>query len=503
MEAWSFAQVMLFIASGQWQQTRNTIESRIGASPMSHGGIGDFGQSIRLSHPKSLRRDLSMLRSTRPFLICAAAACVALNSMLSCRAGVNYEEDPINYSKTEPSNPVTELQRRIDAARASLAFEGEQGYLKSLLKSLEIPITSQVMTFAKTSLQAHHISPSTPRALYFNDDIHVGYVQEGMIEIAVSDPRLGMAFYTLEQVNSERPRFQHTLNCLTCHGAARTRNVPGLQIRSVFPDPKGQPVIAASSLRTDHSSPFEKRWGGWYVTGRHGTQQHLGNFLLSDGRKPKAIDNSAGQNVTDLSSRLETSRYLSPHSDLVALLVLEHQTDAHNLLTLASFETRHALHLRGLQRQDPNSAAEDVEKSAQDRIAKSGEALVRYLLFSGEARLTGPVEGTSDFARDFASRGPFDGQGRSLRQFDLTRRIFKYPCSYLIYSNAFDSLPIETRQYVFRRFRQVLSAEDATPEFDHLSRLDRQAILEILQATKPEFAALLRNPASVSVESKP
>lgn len=424
-----------------------------------------------------------------PIRTIAILAFLGLASMGN--AGVNYEEDPINYSKTPPSNAISRLQATIDDGTVRLKFEESQGYLRSILELLSIPVSSQVMTFAKTSLQAHHISPATPRALYFNDEIHLGYVQNGLIEIAVTDPLLGMAFYTLEQSPADKPRFIHNANnCLTCHGAARTRNVPGLQVRSVYPDPKGQPVIAAGSLRTDHTSPFEKRWGGWYVTGRHGTRQHLGNFTLPDTKKPKVVDNSAGQNVTDLTSRFETSRYLTPHSDLIALLVLEHQTDAHNFLTLANFETRHALFVQSQQLAEPNAVAADIQKATQNRIEKVGEALVRYLLFSGEAPLNGPLEGTSSFAREFASQGPRDDQGRSLRDFDLTTRIFKYPCSYLIYSTAFDSLPMEMRRFVYRRLNTILAGDDQAPEFGHLSRQDRQSIRTILQQTKPEFSTL-------------
>jgi hypothetical protein len=356
------------------------------------------------------------------------------------------------------------------------------------LETLEIPRSSQVLTFAKTSLQQHCISPAAPRALYFNDEIHLGDVQDGLIEIAVADPQLGMAFYTLEQTATDKPTFKHNANnCLTCHGAARTRNVPGLQIRSVYPNLKGQPVIAAGSLRTDHTSPFEKRWGGWYVTGRHGSQQHLGNLMLPDDKKPKSIDNTAGQNVTDLSSRFETSKYPAPHSDLVALLVLEHQTDAYNFLTLANFEARYAIHAQAQQLKEPNANADEIRKATQNRIEKAGDALVRYLLFSGEAKLAGAIEGTSDFAKEFSARGPRDGKGRSLRDFDPRTRIFKHPCSYLIYSDAFNTLPNEMKEYVNRRLRTVLTSDEPQPEFAHLSPQDRQSILGILLDTKPDF----------------
>lgn len=427
-------------------------------------------------------------------LMCRFAAIVGLGAFEPCLAGVNYEEAPINYSTTKPSNAISRLQARLDSATVSLEFNEPQGYLLSVLNLLDIPVSSQVLTFAKTSMQAPHISPETPRAIYFNDAIHVGYVQGGILEIAVSDPGLGMAFYTLDQHAPAQPRFQHNANnCLTCHGAARTRNVPGLQVRSVFTDPRGQPVVAAGSLRTDHTSPFDKRWGGWYVTGRHGAQTHLGNFTLPDARKPKVVDNTAGQNVTDLASRFETSSYPSPHSDLVALLVLEHQADAHNYLTLANFESRFALHKQVEQLQRSNAQAETIREATDKQIAKAGDTLVRYLLFHGEATLTGPIDGTAGFASEFSARGPRDVRGRSLRDFDLTRRIFKYPCSYLIYSDAFAALPEQMQRYAYGRLRYLLTTEEAAADVAHLSREDRQAILEILLATKPDFADIVKS----------
>jgi hypothetical protein len=421
---------------------------------------------------------------------------VWLGLPMVCLSGVNYEEAPINYSKTVASNAITRLQTQIDDATCSLTFEKSHGYLKSLLEVLEIPASSQVLTFAKTSMQAGYISPATPRALYFNDQIHLGYVQDGLIEVAVADPGLGMAFYTLEQVATDKPRFkQASNNCLTCHGAARTRNVPGLQVRSVYPDPKGQPVIAAGSVRTDHSTPFEKRWGGWYVTGRHGTQQHLGNFTLADDKKPKLIDNSAGQNITDLSTRFDTTKYLTPHSDIVALMVLEHQADTYNLITIANFEARYAEFMRAKELEEPNSVPVEIQRNARARIAKAGDALVRGLLFCGEAPLKERIEGTGGFSSEFSSKSPRDAKGRSLRDFDLEARMFKHPCSYLIYSDAFDALPQEMKKYICERIRAVLTTSDLQPEFAHLSANDRAAILAILQETKDDVASAIKEAA--------
>lgn len=375
------------------------------------------------------------------------------------QGGVNYEEAPIHYSQTPPDNIVSKLQKRITAGEARLKFEPRTGYLRSLLEQFDLPISSQVLVFGKTSLQDNYISPQTPRAIYFNETIHLGFVQEGLIEIAVTDPKIGMAFYTLQQSETPNPVFRQEANsCLNCHGSGRTKSVPGVMVRSVFPDQKGEPVVAAGSFLSTTGSPLEQRWGGWYVTGTHGDQKHIGNMTLTEARKPKVIDNSAGQNVTDLSGRFDLSAYLSPHSDLVALMVLEHQTEVMNLITKAGFETRHALHVRDQALADGTAIGDSARANATVAIEKAAKPLVDALLFSKDVQLSAPISGTSSFASDFTRRGSHDSAGRTLRELDLQTRLFKYRCSFLIDSSAFRSLPIEllgvVRSQLLARLRE-------------------------------------------------
>jgi hypothetical protein len=259
--------------------------------------------------------------------------------------------------------------------------------------------------------------------------------------------------------------------------------VPGHVVRSVFPDAGGQPLLASGSYRVDQTTPLENRWGGWYVTGQHGTQKHLGNLIIEGRQAPKRVDNTAGQNVTDLGRRFRTEAYPTPHSDIVALMVLEHQAMAHNLITQASFAARQALYQEAILNRETGEKPNRRWPSTTSRINSAGDALVKYLLFSEEAPLTAEVRGTSEFAAEFAKLGPRDGQGRSLRQFDLQRRMFKYPCSYLIYSPAFTDLPKEMRDYVWQRMDQVLRGRDTSQEFAHLSSEDRLAIRQILGQT--------------------
>jgi hypothetical protein len=252
----------------------------------------------------------------------------------------------------------------------------------------------------------------------------------------------------------------------------------------LFCDTSGLPILSAGSYRIDQTSPIKQRWGGWYVTGTHGDQKHLGNLIVTDTSKPESSDNSAGMNVTALADRFDTSKYLTSHSDIVALMVVEHQTGMHNRIAQASFAARRALFDEKVMDDAFNEPTDQLRDSTIRRIKNASEPLLQYLLFSEEAPTTQRIAGTSGFAEDFSARGPRDSRGRSLRDLDLEHRLFKYPCSYLIYSEAFDALPDPLRNHVWRRLWEILNGQDTSGRFAHLSADDRQAILEILCETK-------------------
>jgi hypothetical protein len=327
--------------------------------------------------------------------------------------------------------------------------------------------------------------------LYFTDDVYIGFCQEGeVLEISAVDPQLGAVFYTLDQDATLAPRFRRqTDNCLICHGSSQTKEIPGHVVRSVFADASGLPVLSSGTYRVDQTTPLKNRWGGWYVTGTHGDQTHLGNLVVRGRHDHDEVDNSAGLNQTCLDGRFDTSKYLTPHSDIVALLVLEHQADAHNFITRANFLTRQAMHHQQSLNRELKEPADRVWDSTKSRIKSAGEPLVEYLLFSGEAQLTAPIRGTSGFAEQFAQRGPRDRQGRSLRDLNLQSRLFKYPCSHLVYSPSFAALPHEVKDYVLGRMHEVLRGQDESEKFKHLTAADRAAIREILEDTLPDWTS--------------
>ena len=388
------------------------------------------------------------------------------------------------HGKLGLDDPIARLQQRLASGQARLKFEPQRGYLDSVLKELDVPISSQVLVFSKTSSQSEQTSPKTPRAIYFSDEVYVAWVPDGsVIDLAAQDSKRGTIFYTLEQKPAHQQKFVRPESCIQCHVTPKTLNVPGLLVRSVHTAADGTPLSTVLGFVNGHNSSLEQRWGGWYVSGTHERALHLGNVFAS-ASSPEGTDLSAGANVTDLRGRFDSRRYLSPHSDLVALLVLEHEMRMHNLITRAHYETRHAL----AASKEPNELLADWEK---ERIAKAGELLLEYMLFRNEAALSGPVTGTSGFTAEFQEGVPRDSRGRSLRRLDLRKRLLRYPCSYLVYTPAFDALPQEMKSYLWRRLAEILTGEDRSVTYAGMDRGDRQAVLEILRDTKPEFRAWL------------
>lgn len=407
----------------------------------------------------------------------------------------DFERPPINYSKAKPNNAIERLQKKIDGGHLTLPFHAERGYLSAVLKALRVPESSQVLVFSKTSLQRHRIGPYAPRAIYFSDELYIGFCRAGQVlEISAVDPQLGAVFYTLEQQEVDRPKFaRQTDACTLCHASSQTRNVPGHIIRSVFPDRRGEAILSMGTIRVDQTTAIDRRWGGWYVTGTHGKQKHLGNLIVKNrGDRETIAKNPEGQNITDLKGFFDTSKYLTPHSDIAALMVLEHQAEAQNLLARAGIQTRLALHDQAMLNRELGRAPDYSSETTLRRIRSVGGPLVRYLLFGEEAKLTDKTQGTSTFAADFAKKGPFDRKGRSLREFDLQSRLFKYPCSYLIYSETFEQLPNALKDFVYQQMYGVLTDRYYGGGFGHLSAGDRLAILEILRDTKKDLPAYWR-----------
>lgn len=397
----------------------------------------------------------------------------------------DFDREPIFYRESTPSNAISRLQADLDSGKQKLEFDETWGYLTSVLKLLDVPIESQTLVFTKTSLQRERISPETPRGLYFNDDVYIGFCQSGdVLEVSVADPRLGTVFYTLDQEKVDKPAFTRQVDsCLLCHGGSQTQSVPGHLMRSVFSDAAGQPILASGTYRTDQTSDFKERFGGWYVTGEVGKHYNLGNKIFQKRDSFRDINWEVGMNLHCLDSFCRINDYPRKTSDVVALLVLGHQSEMHNRLTRANFQTRQALHYEQALNKGLGEKPDHRWPSTTSRIKSACEPLLEYLFFQDETRLEGPITSESGFIQAFEKRGPKDSRGRSLRQFDLKTRMFKYPCSYIVYTDSFRQLPEEARNYILARMDEILAGKDKSEKFKHLSESDRVAIREILIET--------------------
>jgi hypothetical protein len=379
----------------------------------------------------------------------------------------------INYLTGPTTDPVTRLNQKLRSGELTLREEPTHGYLRSVLEALDVPIESQILVFSKTSFQAPRISPGNPRAIFFNDDVAVGWVRGGdVLEFAAHDARQGTVFFTLAQPGTGPVELKrNNVACVQCHSSDATKYVPGLFLGSVYPEQNGMPAYGPAYL-TDHRTPFELRWGGWYVTGDH-SGRHLGNAVVTDPNNLEAMATAETSHIRSLAGKFDPAGYLSTDSDVVALLVLDHQTHMTNLLTRAGWEARVA----------------DTRPQDRGRIAAAANDVVDYMLFGDEAPFPGKVRGTSGFAEKFAALGPRDSKGRSLRDFDLATRLFKYPCSYLIYSDAFDALPATAKTAIYARLFDVLTGQVTSPALKRLTPADRTAVLDILRETKKDLPA--------------
>ena len=408
----------------------------------------------------------------RPIWLCfiTLAACVNV-AVAAQRAGAFSQarnHPAIDYTNGPDSSVVAALNARLERGETTLAFEPVRGYLQSLLTALQIPVESQVLVYSDTSFQARMINEKNPRAIYFNDSVAVGWVRGGeVLEIAAQDPRQGTLFYALTQTETPKPRLARNEACLACHLSWETLAVPGPFVLTVMP--RASERDYANGAHVDHRTPIDERWGGWYVTGKQVPASLANARLLQPALAKRGPERVAAK--PSLEGMFDLNGYLTPYSDVAALMVLEHQTRAINLITRAGWEYRVAA----------PAPAEGTPLPA--KVDEAVNDLVDYLLFVDEPRLAAPIVGSSGFAAAFAKSGPRDGKGRSLRELQLTTRLMRYPLSYMINSPQFAGLPDLVRRAVWRRIDDVLDGRDKRPQFAHLSAADRRAIAEILKET--------------------
>jgi len=410
-------------------------------------------------HPSARRR----ARTVSGALVLLAGVASAWAGLVAQRmdAFVDSRHHPaIAYGRGTIDTPIAALNARIAAGQGTLPFDEQTGYLKATLAALDISPDSQVLVYSPTSFQASKITQQNPRAIYFNDTVAVGWIRGAeLLEVTAQDPRHGTIFYTLGQARAETPQFNRQEQCVSCHLTWDTLGVPGLTVRTTYPRKAGEFVNGGP---VDHRRPIAERWSGWFVTGARVPSKHMGNRSLLEPAPPEG----GPPQLTSVSEQFDATGYLRTTSDIVALMLLEHQTQAANLMTWAGWEAR---------------------LGDASRTQAAAEALADYLFFVGEAPLTEPIAGTDAFVAAFTARGPRDPRGRSLRDLRLAGRLMRYPLSYMIYTPMFDGLPAPAAEIVRERLTAVLSGRDQSPKYAHLTAADRQALTEILRDTKPSL----------------
>ena len=399
-----------------------------------------------------------------------------------------FEEPPISYSATQTNDRATAINAAFRSRADEIRSLPAKKRLQWLLDELGIPVESQLFVFSKTSLQRDLINPETPRVLYFSDEAYVGWSVTGSFEISVFDAKLGTTFYLLDQhAAKDEPLLERSGDCLLCH--SRHEHTPSLRTRSVFPDANGEPLSGSGGSNIAPSTPLAERWGGWYVTGTKAPFEHRGNLTgrkVDDFEGPSALPT---RNLTSLEGVVDTRRYLLKTSDVLPLLMHDHQVHVHNVLSTANQDARIALHrwpamreILGLPKDAPPQGSCLVVFDSQ------AEKILDALLCRDEAAW--PAEGfRSDgvFAAAYAKTRKPDAKGRSLRDLDLRTRLFRYRCSPLIYSQSFATLPKELHDIVLLRLSSGLRAFPPSPSFGHLADDERVAIHEILTATLPDL----------------
>jgi hypothetical protein len=424
-----------------------------------------------------------------PFAL--AATLLATAAAARAQSTPDFEQPPINYSTATPRDAVAQLQERLASGALVLTGRDEE-ILRTILRELHVPAESQVVVFSKTSLQRGRIHPATPRAIYFSDSVYVGWVPDGLIEVAAIDPELGPVFYSFDPRPQQKgkPAFQRDSDCLRCHGGTFVRDVPGVFARSVTTTDSGEPLLRHGSEVVDDQTPFEKRWGGWYVTGYTGELNHRGNAFGAE-RGDELVFELSTKRPADLGEFFNVSRYPAKTSDVVALLVLEHQMFVQNALTHAGQHCRKMLeYQRSLQKTmgDPITDEPSYD-SVKSVFASAVETVVDRLLFRGAAPVPGGVSGSQAFQRAFLATAPRSKAGDSLRDFQLRDRLFANRCSYLIYTDAFGALPEQLKSRVLDRLHDALRDDNPRGRYAYLDAEEKRRIYDILLETHPEAKA--------------
>ena len=395
-----------------------------------------------------------------------------LGSALASEWEPDLDSEPHRYFQR---TAVDRFSRRIPELAAGglpLDRSSERAFLKSLLRALDIPESSQLLVFSNTSLQLSLINPDNPRALYFSDDLYLGYVPGGKIEVATLDVELGAVFYIFDIPRSDsRVVVERARRCMNCHANEDTLKVPGLSVKSVAPGPGGGSLDTFHPGQSGHTQPLAERFGGWYVTGTGGFDGHWGN------RMGRLYQGELSATPLEPGTRFSFERYPVATSDLLAHLLHEHQVGGVNRLIRAQYRFRELRHRNGGS--VPQALPPDLETELAD--------LLSYLLFAQEAPLPASGIPGNPALREGFARNRKVVDGHSLKDLDLRTRLLRFRCSYLVHTPFFEGLDADLRRRILRDLDHALSPEKRNAASRHLSDSEAAVIRTILRATVPGF----------------
>ena len=399
----------------------------------------------------------------------------------------DYDLEPHGYFSKDAKDPTTLLMKRVQRGEVIINEKPGKPLVERFLKELQLHKDTQVLVFSKTSLQRRAVSHSNPRAIYFNESVYLGWMPNGRIEIASFDPELGPIFYFQRQLgDGKSPLLARTRSCLGCHAGDATNFLPGSLGRSVYPDQSGRSLLSLDEYRrSGHHIPLTDRYGGWFVSGNHGSMRHMGNAIASREGGKVTIDREQFANLEKLDRFFKTDAYPAPGSEIAALLVFDHQVTMHHRLVEASYRARQSLFDSKL---DPKET--DMSKLAKGRsreeFIEGRDKVIDYMLFCEEVAIP-KVSCDPAFRRAFTSTRLPDRERRSLKDLRLDGRIFENRCSYMIYSPTFEHLPPMMKGAIYRRLHEILTSKDPIEGFQHLQQDEKRRILEILHDTKKDL----------------
>ena len=418
------------------------------------------------------RRTTVVAFMTKSFLTTVASLFIGIGAVEAAPAWADLERPEHNYWERPLDDRFTRIIAELEAGKRTLDYRSELSFLRTLLSALEIPESSQVMSFSTTSLQLRLISPRNPRAIYFNEDIYIGYIPGGRIEVVAMHPELGGVFHIFDiPRRGERVKVERATRCMNCHADEDTMDVPSLLVKSVIPGPNSGSLKAFRIGQSGHGIPFSERFGGWHVTGA-GNMKHQGN---ATGRYVKG---KIVKTPNPIGQKFSWARYPVRTSDILPHLLLEHQTGFAQRVSRAAYKARAYL---------ADDAGNLTAEHARD-LNEEAETVTRYLLFVDEAPLpAGGVAGDAAFKAAFRANRRVTVDGLSLRDLDLHTRLFRHRCSYMIYSAVFRGLPTEMKRRIYVRLEAVLSAEQPVPGYESLPLAERMTIRRILRETLDDY----------------